>query len=110
MRQIRVELAVEFGLVREIVQGAIDLDPRMRVIEPRASADGGEGQGDADVLIVDAAKHLTGEHSVDRVRLLAVQGSDDRLTLYEMRPLGPVTDASQLADTIRWLAGPTPPI
>jgi hypothetical protein len=103
MRQIRVKLAVEYGLVREIVQGAIALDPRMQVVEHSTDD---QGQSDADVLIVDAARHLTGEHAIERVRLLAVQGSDSRLTLYEMRPLGPVTDASQLADTIRWLAGP----
>ena len=106
MRHIRVELAVEYGLVREIVQGAIALDPEMQVIESRESEGGAGGPSDADVLIVDAARNLTGEHAIDRVRLLAVQGSDRRLTLYEMRPLGPVTDASQLADTIRWLAGP----
>lgn len=100
-RRIRVVINTPAGLQHEILTGAIRREDDMAVLDPPPA---GAAELDADIVIVSRMRDLRARDSLgDDARLLAIDDHDQRIDLYEVRPLGEARGAADLASVIRSL-------
>lgn len=100
MERIRVKVAMprEQKMLQEIVEGAVQLNDSSMVLVPPASPP-------HDVLLVqpDHEERDTLDHGG---KVIAIDGREDRIDVYELRSMGSVRWSAQLARKIRELVQP----
>ena len=102
-RPIRVVINTPAGLQREILSGVIRQDDQMAVVESAA-------EDTADVIIVSHVRDVRRRDSLGRgEKVIAIDDHDQRVDLYEIRPLGQAVRAADLTAVIRTLARPALP-